>query len=88
MHLARFNSQLDNALFPSQMWVAVHLLTFCIDLGLKNSLVSFIERETLVDYDREAEAALQRLTNGEVDINKLTNSWAKAYSEVRAQSQL
>lgn len=56
-------------------------------LDLKNRLVSFIERETLVDYDREAEAALQRLTNGEVDINKLTNSWAKAYSEVRARSQ-
>ncbi len=60
---------------------------FALILDLKNSLVSFIERETLVDYDREAEAALQRLTNGEVDINKLTNSWAKAYSEVRAQSQ-
>lgn len=41
----------------------------------------------LADYDREAEAALQRLTTGEVDVNKLTNIWAKAYSEVRAQSQ-
>lgn len=45
----------------------------------------FIERETLEDYDREAEAALQKITNGEVDINKLSNMWAKAYSEVRAK---
>jgi len=39
----------------------------------------------LADYDREAEAALQRLTTGEVDVNKLTNIWAKAYAEVRAR---
>lgn len=60
---------------------------FALILDLKNRLVSFIERETLTDYDREAEAALQRLTTGEVDVNRLTNLWAKAYSEVRAQSQ-
>jgi len=56
-------------------------------LDLKNRLVSFIEREMLADYDREAEAALQRLTTGEVDVNKLTNIWAKAYAEVRARCQ-
>lgn len=51
---------------------------------LKNKLFAFVERETLEDYDREAEAALQRITNGEVDINKMSNLWAKAYTEVRA----
>lgn len=51
---------------------------------LKNKLLAFVERETLEDYDREAEAALQRITNGEVDINKLSTLWAKAYTEVRA----
>uniref|UniRef100_A0A9J7XP47 FERRY endosomal RAB5 effector complex subunit 3 n=2 Tax=Cyprinus carpio carpio TaxID=630221 RepID=A0A9J7XP47_CYPCA len=59
----------------------LHKIPCFVENDLKNRLVSFIERETLVDYDREAEAALQRLTNGEVDINKVTNSWAKAYSE-------
>ncbi|KTG41830.1 hypothetical protein cypCar_00006531 [Cyprinus carpio] len=59
----------------------LHKIPCFVENDLKNSLVGFIERETLVDYDREAEAALQRLTNGEVDINTLTNSWAKAYSE-------
>lgn len=51
---------------------------------LKNKLLAFVERETLGDYDREAEAALQRIANGEVDINKLSNLWAKSYTEVRA----
>lgn len=51
---------------------------------LKNKLLAFIERETLEDYDREAEAALQRIANGDVDINKLSNLWAKAYTEVRS----
>lgn len=50
---------------------------------LKNELLAFVERETLDDYDREAEAALQKIANGEVDINKLSNLWAKAYTEVR-----
>lgn len=55
---------------------------------LKNKLLAFIEGETLEDYDREAEAALQRITNGEVDINKLSNLWAKAYTEVRAKQMV
>lgn len=35
-----------------------------------------------MDYDREAELALQRLTAGDVDINQLTNAWSRSYVEV------
>ncbi|KAL7885445.1 hypothetical protein AOLI_G00057400 [Acnodon oligacanthus] len=59
----------------------LHKIPCFVENELKSRLLAFIERETLEDYDRDAEAALQRLTNGEVDINKLTNSWAKAYTE-------
>lgn len=54
-----------------------------LGLELKSTLSTFIESETIQDYDREAELALQRLTTGEVDIDQLTNTWAKAYSEVK-----
>lgn len=85
----RFNPQFINILFPSCKFelLCTPSNISALILDLKNRLVSFIERETLADYDREAEAALQRLNTGEVDVNKLTNLWAKAYSEVRAQSQ-
>ncbi|MCJ8734426.1 hypothetical protein PDJAM_G00235390 [Pangasius djambal] len=59
----------------------LHKIPCFVEKDLKNKLLAFIERETLEDYDREAEAALQRITNGEVDINKLSNLWAKAYTE-------
>lgn len=85
----RFNPQFINTLFSSHVYelLCKPSNASALILDLKNRLVSFIEREMLADYDREAEAALQRLTTGEVDVNKLTNIWAKAYSEVRAQSQ-
>lgn len=35
-----------------------------------------------MDYDREAELALQRLTTGDVDVNQLTNAWTRSYVEV------
>ncbi|KAI5105507.1 protein C12orf4-like [Silurus meridionalis] len=59
----------------------LHKIPCFVEKGLKNKLLAFVERETLEDYDREAEAALQRITTGEVDINKLSNLWAKAYTE-------
>lgn len=61
---------------------------FCVPLrfaDLKASLSSFVEKETTVDYDREAELALQRLTTGEVDVNQLTGAWSKSYVEVKTQ---
>lgn len=56
-------------------------MTF-VALELKNSLSSFVEKETILDYDREAELALQRLTTGDVDVNKLTSAWTRSYVEV------
>lgn len=53
-----------------------------VALELKNSLSSFVEKETILDYDREAELALQRLTTGDVDVNKLTSAWTRSYVEV------
>lgn len=49
---------------------------------LKTALSTFIEKETILDYDREAELALQRLTTGDVDVNQLTNAWTGSYVEV------
>ncbi|KAI4884384.1 hypothetical protein NFI96_011223, partial [Prochilodus magdalenae] len=59
----------------------LHRIPCFVENELKSKLLAFVEQETLEDYDRDAEAALQRLTNGDVDINKLTNLWAKAYTE-------
>lgn len=49
---------------------------------LKSALSNFIERETTLDYDREADQALQRLATGDVDVNQLTDAWARSYVEV------
>ncbi|KAM3869827.1 ferry endosomal RAB5 effector complex subunit 3 [Diretmus argenteus] len=59
----------------------LHKIPCFIEDELKTSLSNFIETETIQDYDSEAELALQRLTIGEVDINQLTNAWAKSYAE-------
>lgn len=53
-----------------------------LPLELKTSLFNFVESETILDYDREAELALQRLTVGDVDVNLLTNAWTRSYVEV------
>lgn len=53
-----------------------------LPIELKTSLSNFIENETILDFDREAELALQRLTTGDVDVNQLTNAWTRSYVEV------
>lgn len=50
---------------------------------LKEALSQFIEEESLRDYDRDAEASLEAVKSGEVDLHQLASSWAKAYAEVR-----
>lgn len=50
------------------------------------SLSNFIEKETILDYDREAELALHRITTGDVDVNQLTSAWTRAYVEVRGDT--
>ncbi|XP_010778986.1 ferry endosomal RAB5 effector complex subunit 3 [Notothenia coriiceps] len=59
----------------------LHNIPCYIETDLKSSLSSFVEKETILDYDREAELALQRLTAGDVDINQLTNAWTRSYVE-------
>ncbi|XP_034733959.1 protein C12orf4 homolog [Etheostoma cragini] len=59
----------------------LHKIPCYIENELKTSLSNFMERETTVDYDREAELALQRLTTGDVDVNQLATAWARSYVE-------
>ncbi|XP_061891405.1 protein C12orf4 homolog [Entelurus aequoreus] len=59
----------------------LHKIPCYIEHDLKVSLSDFIEKETILDYDREAEAALERLTSGHVDINQLANAWTRSYVE-------
>ncbi|KAF6738018.1 C12orf4-like protein [Oryzias melastigma] len=75
--------------FPAQVNVSdlhgrlmlLHKIPCYIENELKASLSNFIERETILDYDREAELALQKLTTGEVDVNHLTSAWSRSYVE-------
>uniref|UniRef100_A0A7N9CY92 FERRY endosomal RAB5 effector complex subunit 3 n=1 Tax=Macaca fascicularis TaxID=9541 RepID=A0A7N9CY92_MACFA len=48
---------------------------------LKEALTQFIEEESLRDYDRDAEASLEAVKSGEVDLHQLASTWAKAYAE-------
>ncbi|XP_044533535.1 protein C12orf4 homolog [Gracilinanus agilis] len=59
----------------------LHNLPCFIENDLKESLSQFVEEESLRDYDREAEAALEALKTGEVDVHELTSAWAKTYTE-------
>ncbi|XP_065698455.1 ferry endosomal RAB5 effector complex subunit 3 isoform X1 [Patagioenas fasciata] len=59
----------------------LHNLPCFIENDLKQSLNKFIEEETIKDYDREAEMALEAVRSGRVDINQLADTWAKAYKE-------
>ncbi|XP_077424146.1 ferry endosomal RAB5 effector complex subunit 3 isoform X2 [Vanacampus margaritifer] len=59
----------------------LHKIPCYVENELKVSLSDFIEKETILDYDREAELALQRLPMGHVDVNQLTNAWTRAYVE-------
>lgn len=59
----------------------LHKIPCYIENELKSALTNFVEQETIHDYDREAEIALQRLTTGDADINHLTNAWSRCYIE-------
>ncbi|XP_072857054.1 ferry endosomal RAB5 effector complex subunit 3 isoform X2 [Pogona vitticeps] len=59
----------------------LHNLPCFIENDLKESLNRFIEEESIKDYDREAEVALEAVKSDKVDLNHLANAWAKAYSE-------
>uniref|UniRef100_A0A8W4FE49 FERRY endosomal RAB5 effector complex subunit 3 n=1 Tax=Sus scrofa TaxID=9823 RepID=A0A8W4FE49_PIG len=59
----------------------LHNLPCFIEKDLKEALSQFIEEESLRDYDRDAEAALEAVKSGEVDLHQLASTWAKAYTE-------
>ncbi|XP_067160363.1 ferry endosomal RAB5 effector complex subunit 3 isoform X8 [Apteryx mantelli] len=59
----------------------LHNLPCIVENDLKQSLNKFVEEETIKDYDREAEMALEAVKSGKVDINQLADNWAKAYKE-------
>lgn len=63
-------------------------IAFVIPLiDLKDALSRFIEEESLRDHDSDAEACLEAVKSGEVDLHQLASAWAKAYAEVRWRSE-
>ncbi|CAL9697198.1 unnamed protein product [Knipowitschia caucasica] len=59
----------------------LHKIPCYLENALKSALTNFVDEETILDYDREAELALQKLTTGEVDVNQLANAWSRSYME-------
>lgn len=59
----------------------LHNLPCFIEQDLKAALSRFIEEESLKDYDDVAEASLEAVKSGEVDLHQLASTWAKAYAE-------
>lgn len=71
----------ENASHLHGRLMLLHSLPCFIENGLKEALSHFIEEESLRDYDRDAEACLEAVKSGEVDLHQLANTWAKAYAE-------
>ncbi|XP_043979786.1 protein C12orf4 homolog [Gambusia affinis] len=59
----------------------LHKIPCYIEDELKAALSAFVEEQSGLDFDREAELALQRLACGAVDINQLTSTWAASYAQ-------
>ncbi|XP_053318604.1 protein C12orf4 homolog [Spea bombifrons] len=59
----------------------LHDLPCFIEQDLKTSLHRFADEETIKDYDRDAEEALEVVRSSEVDVNQLANTWMRAYTE-------
>ncbi|XP_022433049.2 protein C12orf4 homolog isoform X1 [Delphinapterus leucas] len=71
----------ENASHLHGRLMLLHSLPCFIEKDLKEALSQFIEEESLKDYDRDAEAALEAVKSGEVDLHQLASTWAKAYAE-------
>ncbi|XP_016005620.2 protein C12orf4 homolog isoform X2 [Rousettus aegyptiacus] len=71
----------ENASYLHGRLMLLHSLPCFIEKDLKEALSQFIEVESLKDYDRDAEASLESVKSGEVDLHQLANTWAKAYAE-------
>lgn len=71
----------ENATYLHGRLMLLHSLPCFIEKDLKEALCQFIEEESLRDYDRDAEASLEAVKSGEVDLHQLACTWAKAYAE-------
>ncbi|XP_030177523.1 protein C12orf4 homolog [Lynx canadensis] len=71
----------ENASHLHGRLMLLHSLPCFIEKDLKEALSQFIEEESLRDYDRDAEASLEVVKSGEVDLHQLASTWAKAYAE-------
>ncbi|XP_032730721.1 protein C12orf4 homolog isoform X2 [Lontra canadensis] len=71
----------ENASHLHGRLMLLHSLPCFIEKDLKEALSQFIEEESLRDYDSDAEASLEAVKSGEVDLHQLASSWAKAYAE-------
>ncbi|XP_063496882.1 ferry endosomal RAB5 effector complex subunit 3 isoform X1 [Symphalangus syndactylus] len=71
----------ENASHLHGRLMLLHSLPCFIEKDLKEALTQFIEEQSLSDYDRDAEASLEAVKSGEVDLHQLASTWAKAYAE-------
>ncbi|XP_053108724.1 protein C12orf4 homolog isoform X2 [Hemicordylus capensis] len=71
----------ENASHLHGRLMLLHSLPCFVENDLKDSLNKFIEEESIKYYDREAEAALEAVKSGKVDLNQLANAWSKTYTE-------
>lgn len=71
----------EDATYLHGRLMLLHSLPCFIEKDLKEALSQFIEGESLRDYDRDAEASLESVKSGEVDLHQLASTWAKAYAE-------
>ncbi|XP_043370579.1 protein C12orf4 homolog isoform X2 [Dermochelys coriacea] len=71
----------ENASHLHGRLMLLHNLPSFIENDLKQSLSQFIEGESIKDYDKEADAALEAVKSGDVDMHQLANAWSKAYTE-------
>ncbi|XP_026533866.1 protein C12orf4 homolog [Notechis scutatus] len=63
----------------------LHNLPCFVENGLKESLTKFIEEASVEDFDREAEAALEAVKSGKMDLHQLAKAWAQAYTEATSE---
>ncbi|XP_004692916.1 PREDICTED: protein C12orf4 homolog [Condylura cristata] len=71
----------ENASHLHGRLMLLHSLPCFIEKDLKEALSQFLEEESLRDYDSDAEASLEAVKSGEVDLHQLASTWAKAYAE-------
>lgn len=62
-------------------WMIFKLLIFYI-VDLKTKLEEFVTDQTINMYDENSVKGLQRLKNGDINIDDVVSKWHKAFTEV------